>query len=120
MCTRSIVVMMTNSFDRMFVDRTIIIEDLMEERGMADGMRRVKRGIEEKLVDGRGRTGTTARVRMTEVGIIDIQIRVVDKIVIENDVSGRRHVGEFGTNGVDVEDIVSGKKVEKAVIIRRG
>ena len=41
----------TNCVHSMFADHAIIIEDAMQERGMADDMRRINRGVKETLVD---------------------------------------------------------------------
>jgi hypothetical protein len=88
--------------------------------GVANGARRGDCSIEKELINGRGGGRTTTLWEVSELRVVNVEGRIVDKSVVDEDVVGRRHARDLGFDGVDTENVVGSEEVEKTVIIVGG
>jgi hypothetical protein len=114
MGAKTVVVMMEQSIDRIFVEFPVKVVGMAWNLNIGNGLRRYG-GIVEKTVDGRLRTGTWTWRSMCKFRVINIESRVVNKGVVHEDLIG--HAGDVNIDGVDAKDIVGFEEVEEAVII---
>jgi hypothetical protein len=103
MSTRAFVVVMTNLIDRIFMDLSIIIEDLMYSCLASNFMWGIDGSVKEIFINGRSKAGggaATTSHGMTEVGIIDIKSRIISKTIVEKNIIGRRHARDVNFDGI--------------------
>jgi hypothetical protein len=118
MGTRTVVVMTTNGIDCVLMKSACRVEDMLKDWGITDELSRCNGGIEKKLVDGRGGTRATTVRKLSKLGVIDVERRFSEKIVVHENIIGRRQTGEVNVNGVDAENVVRSKEVKKTVVVR--